>query len=191
MVGIVCAQCALTLVSWLLSAALPQLAVRSLLSPEGIRWFFGSLVDNMATHQLVHIILICVASQACLHSGLVKALFQWHKLEGRARTAMNVVAIGFAMMLMIVLLLTAIPHAVLLSATGHLFPSSFSESIIAVVALAAILGAVTFGWLSGQINNLTDIQNIMVKSAERWMPWVLVYMGLAELYAAFKFVFLV
>ena len=40
------AQLALILLSWVLTAAFPELPIRSLLSSEGIRWFFGCFSDN-------------------------------------------------------------------------------------------------------------------------------------------------
>ena len=49
-------QVALFLVSWLITAASPETTVRSLLSNEGIRWFFGSVVDNVASPPLVWIV---------------------------------------------------------------------------------------------------------------------------------------
>ena len=55
------AQIVLVLVSWLIAAAMPELAVRSLLSSEGIRWFFGHFIRNLATPFLVWILLLCIA----------------------------------------------------------------------------------------------------------------------------------
>ena len=40
------AQIAVILLSWLITAANPDWALHSLLSSEGIRWFFGSLITN-------------------------------------------------------------------------------------------------------------------------------------------------
>ena len=42
-------QIILILVSWLITAAMPELFVRSLLSSEGIRWFFGQFTSNIGT----------------------------------------------------------------------------------------------------------------------------------------------
>ena len=40
-------QVVLILTSWLLTAAMPENFPRSLLSDEGIRWFFGRFVGNV------------------------------------------------------------------------------------------------------------------------------------------------
>ena len=50
-------QVLLFLVSWLINAAMPESKVRSLLGSEGIRWFFGSFVDNVATSPLVWLLI--------------------------------------------------------------------------------------------------------------------------------------
>jgi p-aminobenzoyl-glutamate transporter AbgT len=52
---------ALVLISWLITAAIPEIAMRSLLSSEGIRWFFGHFVDNLATPVLVWMVLIGIS----------------------------------------------------------------------------------------------------------------------------------
>ena len=50
-------QLLLLLVSWLLSAVFPVSGIHSLLSGEGLRWFFGSFADMLATPVLVWILL--------------------------------------------------------------------------------------------------------------------------------------
>src|SRR5574344_128283 len=68
-------QLSLILLSWLLNAAnAGSMSIRSMLSPEGIRWFFGHFADNMATPLLVWLILIAIASGTVKDSGINKVL---------------------------------------------------------------------------------------------------------------------
>ena len=60
-VAMLVAQVMLFLVSWLVTAASPETNMRSLLSNEGIRWFFGSFTDNVAVQPLVWIIVLAMA----------------------------------------------------------------------------------------------------------------------------------
>ena len=53
---LVLASLALVLVSWLLSATTGD-SVRSLLSSEGIRFFFGGFVSMLQTSQLIWLLL--------------------------------------------------------------------------------------------------------------------------------------
>ena len=52
------AQIVLVLLSWLITAAMPEAFPRSMLSPEGIRWFFGSFTENMESPWLVGLLLL-------------------------------------------------------------------------------------------------------------------------------------
>ncbi len=58
---LVLAQLLLMLVSWIWSAAVPASGVRSMLSSEGIRWFFGHFAEMLATPLLVWILLLAAA----------------------------------------------------------------------------------------------------------------------------------
>ena len=59
--GLLAAQALLFLVSWLVTAMMPDTAVHSLLSSEGIRWFFGSFVGNVASPVLVWLLILAMA----------------------------------------------------------------------------------------------------------------------------------
>ena len=48
-------QVVLILTSWLLTAAMPENFPRSLLSAEGIRWFFGRFVGNVCFRESSYI----------------------------------------------------------------------------------------------------------------------------------------
>ena len=68
------AQLALILLSWLVTAAFPELPMRSVLSSEGIRWFFGSFVSNQLSPLLIYFIMAVMAVGACVRSRLYDAL---------------------------------------------------------------------------------------------------------------------
>ena len=54
------AELVLVLLSWVLSVV-TTMEVHSLLSSEGVRWFFGSFTDFLATQYLVWLLLIAMA----------------------------------------------------------------------------------------------------------------------------------
>ena len=58
---LVLAELTLILLSWLLSAAMPNSGVRSMLSGEGIRWFLGHFGTILATPILSWILLAAIA----------------------------------------------------------------------------------------------------------------------------------
>ena len=55
------AEIMLILLSWLLSAAMPNSGIRSLLSGEGLRWFMGHFGNILATPQLAWLLLAAIA----------------------------------------------------------------------------------------------------------------------------------
>ena len=54
------AEVGVVLVSWLLTAAMPESFTHSLTSPEGIRWFTGHFVDHLTSSWLVWLVLISI-----------------------------------------------------------------------------------------------------------------------------------
>lgn len=97
---------------------------RSLLSPEGIRWFFGTFTTNLQSPWLVWLLLISIAWGTLRASGLLK---YDHKVY-RQRNALRLVCLEFVLFIGVMLLLTLIPHAILLNVMGGYASSSFPEA---------------------------------------------------------------
>ena len=107
---LILAQIVLVLASWLITAAMPDVFPRSLLSPEGIRWFFGTFTANLQSPWLVWLLLISIAWGTLRASGLLK---YDHKVY-QQRNALRLVCLEFVLFIGVMLLLTLIPHAILL-----------------------------------------------------------------------------
>ena len=176
----------LILVSWLIAAAMPQSAVHSLLSNEGLRWLFGSLMQNLTTPVLPALLLLSMG-WGCLDAS---GLLQLHSpTTYRQRFALRLVAIELAVIVVALLLLTAIPHAPLLSATGVLIPSSFSDSLLPLVCVIVIITSLTYGYASGKFSSFQMLIDAPVAGIRKASPLFLLYVIAAELYASFCFVF--
>lgn len=118
-------QVLLVLASWLVSAVMPDTSMRSLLSPEGIRWFFGHFTDNMAQPLLVWIVLLYVAFNAYRRAGLQHAmslLLKGERLMLRQRSALWLVLIVVVAIVAVIMMLIVLPNPLLASVTGSLFP---------------------------------------------------------------------
>lgn len=183
-VALAVAQLVLVLVSWLLSAMMTD-GVRSLLSSEGVRWFLGDFTRQLASPWLVWLLLVAIAGGSLWQSGLL----QLRLADYRQRVA---VVATFAFLLLyvtVIVLLAAIPHAVLLSATGHLFPSAFSRALVPIVAFGITLCALTFGLLSGRFATLADALWSLVWGPSKASPLLLLYIFVTQFCASFVFVF--
>lgn len=183
-VTLVVSEMILVLVSWLLSATMTG-EVRSLLSSEGIRWFLGSFTAMLASPLLVWILLLTVTGGCLWQSGLLR--FQLS--DYRQRVAF--VATSALMLLYIgcVVALAAAPHAILLSATGHLFPSAFSRALLPLAAFGVLLASLSFGLMSGRFANITDAVWSITSGPAKAAPLLVAYILIIQFWESLRFVF--
>lgn len=185
------AELALILLSWILSAAGIE-GVRSLLSGEGVRWFVGDFARMVASPLLTWLLLLMIAVGTFLRSGLSSL---WHErrpriISYRDRTAFRVSLVLLVAYVAAILLLTVVPHAVLLSASGSLFPSPFSRSLIPFVAFGITLVSIAFGLISGRMQSLSDILAALTYGIQRFAPLLILYIFCIQLYQSLRFVFM-
>ena len=198
-------QLALILLSWLVTAAFPELPMRSVLSSEGIRWFFGSFVSNQLSPLLIYFIMAVMAVGACVRSRLYDALRETlsntrsslttssnhqHKVHYREKVGLRIALVEFIVYVIIMILLTAIPHAILLSVTGQLFPSSFSSSFIPSLSLIIIIMSLTYGVASGTIDSVAKMHKILVGGLEVGAKFIPTYVIGIQLYMSIIYVFI-
>ena len=179
-------QVLLVLASWLVTAVMPETSVRSLLSPEGIRWFFGHFTENMAQPLLVWIVLLYVAFNAYRRAGLQHAmslLLKGERLMLRQRSALWLVLIVLGAIVAVIMMLIVLPNPLLASVTGSLFPSSFSSAFIPIVAFLVFIGSITYAMATGQFRNFRRPYQ------SRLSIWLLVYILAMQLYQSLRFVF--
>jgi aminobenzoyl-glutamate transport protein len=187
------AQLLLVLLSWLLSAAMTE-GVRSMLSGVGVRWFFGSFVDVLASPWLVWLLLLAMAGGSLWESRLLHVAVRRPAKSNaapnyRQRVALLTVVAFLLLYVAAIVALTAIPHAVLLSATGRLFPSAFSRALVPVVAFGVAVAGMVFGLMSGRFQTVADAVASLSNGVSRCAPLFLLYILAAQLLASLHFVF--
>ncbi len=192
---LVVAQLVLILISWLLAAAMPDLAVKSLISAGGIRWFFANFSAKIATPALVWLILVAVAVSSVVKSGLYHASLIFVSSQRGTLTSQQLFALRMSVAFLVVeaiaiILLTALPHAVLLSVTGELFPSSFSLGLVPLTAFVCTTVSVVYGLLSGTLRTLYDVGECLSSSGEWLMPLLVLYVFLAQFVVCCCYVFM-
>ena len=188
-VGLLAAQALLFLVSWLVTAMRPDTAMHSLLSSEGIRWFFGSFVGNVASPLLVWILVLAMAFSVMADTRLLHDIRHLAALPYRPRFALQFVAFELFLFIVVVIISALVPHAPLLSVTGQLFPSSFSRSLIPMIAFCVILMSVTYGLLSGKMKSWDEAFLSITRGVSRVAPLIVVYIVAAELFCSLMYVF--
>lgn len=183
-------QALLMVVSWLVTAANPELYMRSMLGGEGLRWLFGRFTENLESPLLVWIILGSIAYGAVSESGVVAAMQKGKANDYRTRMALHVVVGELMAAFCIMAMLTILPHGILLSAVGQLFPSSFSVGLFPMLAFLAWVVAFTYGFMTGRFRSVTDAFCSMTEGIKTAAPLIVVYVFVAEFYNSLSFVFM-
>ena len=184
-------QMLVILVSWLITAAMPDAPLRSLLSSEGIRWFFGHLTENQLTPLLAWMLFIVIAYGAMRKSGLLHAVRVMGKVDFRQKFALRIVIFEVILFFGVMLLLTSVPHAILLSVTGNLFPSSFSQSLIPCLSFACVVFSISYGVISGSFHSLSDVFKSFTAQIPALAPLLIVYILAAQLFYSLKFILII
>lgn len=166
------------LISWILTAAMPETFVHSLSSPEGIRWFFGSFVDNLASPLLVWILLAAVAYGTLHESGLLR----FDHSEYRQRIALRLVLLELVLLVVVILMLTMVPQAILLNVTGGLMDSSFSRSIIPYICFSVIVMSISFGLMSDKFKGVEGVFRAASCGIAMAAPLMIIYLLVVQLY---------
>lgn len=183
--ALIVAEAVLVLTSWILSVTMVE-GVHSLLSSEGIRWFFGNFTHMMASPALVWLLLMLSALGTFQKSGLVAM----RRESYRDRLALRFAILFLLAYVAAILMLTLMPHAVLLSATGSLVPSPFTRSLVSLIAFGIIIVAVAFGLFSGRLRNLSDILEALSFGIQKEASLVVLYIFFMQFYESLRFVFL-
>ena len=177
------AQLLLMLVSWLLAAAIPTSGVRSLLSSEGLRWFLGHFSDVLGTPLLLCLLLLLMA-YGCLNGcGILH-----FKSSYRQRRALTITLLLLVVYVGFILLLVMMPHAVLLSATGLLWPSPFSAAVVPLFAFGITLLSAVYGYVAGSYGQMSDVYQSLIDGIRIGAPWLLFYVLLGQIYYSLLFI---
>ncbi len=187
-------EVALIVGSWLVSSAEPGIAMRSLLSPSGVRWYFGTYADRLATPWLAYIILGAMAWGCVEQSNLWSVVRIYCSTQRHSLTTQQVfallISISFlALQIITIALLTLLPHAILLSVTGNIWPSSFSRSLVPILAFMATTTHTLYDVLSGETKGLTQIGQKITSKSTSLMPVLLLYCLAVDLVGCIGYVF--
>ena len=184
-------QIMVVILSWMIKTIYPEFNGRSLLSGEGVRWFLGNFTNNVASNILVWIILLGLSWGAIRASHILQVFKRSHTLSYRERLGFRVVLIEIMIWFIVIVLLSFIPHAAMLSITGQLFPSSFSKSIVPLIAFIALFSSITYGLIIGRLRKGNLIIEALSNGIKQIAPYIIIYIILVQLIYSIKFVLLI
>ena len=184
-------QIMVVILSWMIKTIYPEFNGRSLLSGEGVRWFLGNFTNNVASNILVWIILIGLSWGAIRASNILQVFKRSHTLSYRERLGFRAILIEIMIWFTVIALLSFIPHAAMLSITGQLFPSSFSKSIVPLIAFIALFSSITYGLIIGRLRKGNLIIEALSNGIKQIAPYIIIYIILVQLIYSIKFVLLI
>ena len=184
-------QIMVVILSWMIKTIYPEFNGRSLLSGEGVRWFLGNFTNNVASNILVWIILIGLSWGAIRASNILQVFKRSHTLSYRERLGFRIVLIEIMIWFIVIVLLSFIPHAAMLSITGQLFPSSFSKSIVPLIAFITLFSSITYGLIIGRLRKGNLIIEALSNGIKQIAPYIIIYIILVQLIYSIKFVLLI
>lgn len=168
-------QVLLVFFSWIITAVFPDIHMRSLLSAEGIRWMLGEFTSNMNASYLGLFLILCITVGSIYHSHFINIFSKKNKGAYRRRLAIRIVCTEFVVCLAVMLLLTIVPHAILLSISGELYDSSFSRSIIPYCCMTICLMSISYGFATGAVRNLAELTDNLTYGISRRASLILLY----------------
>jgi len=121
--------------------------------------------------------------------GILDVPRKWKAMSFWDRFGVMVALAELLVIVVLTLLLTVLPHAVLLGVTGNLYPSSFSKSLFFIICLSVCLICVSFGVVSSRLRSLEEVCDCLVAGISYTLPLWLIYVLAIELYASLQFIF--
>lgn len=180
---LILAEVVLALLSWMLAAMMTD-GIRPLLSGEGIRWCFTHFADTFSSPLFSWMLLLAMAWGVLRYGGLLLL-----RPRERRRLGLQVaimVLLAYALLLM---LLTLLPHALLLSALGSLHDSPFSRALLPIIAFGLTLCGVSYGIAVRSISSFTDVCRLLICGLRDAAPLVLLFFFGAQFYYSLCYVF--
>ena len=184
-ITLIVAELLLFFFSWIISATLTE-GIHSLLSAEGIRWFLSHFTDIIQSPLLIWLILISIG-YGCLKRSQI---LSFRHYDYRQKIAIRWTLIVLLLYVITVSILVFAPHAILLSATGQIWPSPFSNALIPIISTGIVFASVNFGVISHSFNSATTITNAMVDGIRDASPIILIYVLGTLLYHSVCYVFI-
>lgn len=139
----------LWLLSWVVATLAPSLPLRTPLSGEGLRWYFGHITRLLAAPPLVWLVLGVMAW------GAVERARVWR--GGIQREALRASLLTLAAMVGVMLLLALPAEAPLRSAVGTLIPGTLTHCAVPVALVTIAAMGIAYGMASGRYTSPRDI----------------------------------
>lgn len=180
------AEVVLVIGSWIVNAMLPDSGINSMLSSEGIRWFIGGFSSFVLSPYLAWIILVGMAYGVFSHSGLRSATYHTDRFQ--VRLGIKVAAVVFTLLVIAFALLSFLPHAILVNASGKLFGGSFSRGLVPAVCFIVTMTSFVYGVCAQRFRSVHSVFYAMKNGITVVTPLFIFYIFFILFYRSLFFV---
>lgn len=186
--------------SWICSVLFPDSGIVSMISSEGVRWIVGSYANMLSTPYLIYIILIGMTVGIVQRSGLLDVIRNKRISSGSSddvnnimtryseRLAIRLAVAAFVVGVIVISLLTFVPHAILINSNGDVFDSSFSRGFIPMICLVISVSAGIYGLCTSHITFHRSIADAFTYGIARIAPVILLYILIAQIYFTIEYI---
>lgn len=158
------------------------LTLKSLLAQESIRWGVRSVMNNYKQAPIAEILSLCMGIGLMQYGGLRVELLKAYRSVKQRRALMLVLVISI-LYVGAVIATIAYPHAILLSATGSITRSPFSEGFVFIFSFGCGIIGLIYGIASGQIRCVHDILLGLSFLISRMAPYLVILFLASQLIA--------
>lgn len=169
----------LVLFTW--AGSIYGMDIVNLLSADGIRWMFSSVVPNIVKSPLPMFLLGLMTISALHASGLLQAL-RGHT-NPKQKNALIIAMTVLALFAVALALLTLLPSATLLSPFSTFSHSPFLQGIPSISLIAIITTADIYGYTSGRLSSMADVINANTQLISGIASYFLTFIIIAQMVA--------
>ena len=173
----------LALFTW--AGSVYGLEVVNLLSAEGIRWMFSSVVPNITRSPLPILLLTLMALSALDGSGMLDAV-RGHT-NSKEKNAMVIALLFLTLSAVAIASMTLLPGAPLLNPLGTLSHSPFTRGLPAVALIIVIITADIYGYTSGRLLTVADVVKADTQLIADIASYFLSFIIIAQMVACFDY----
>lgn len=188
--------------SWIASVLVADGSIHSLLTAEGVRWFIGDFSRMLSTPVLFNILIVGMAVGVIRESHILTVMLHYLRSRRRADAitpgitqkgyseliALQLSIATALVMVVVIILLSCLPHAILLSATGTVLNSSLFSGLIPMLCFVAISSATLFGYASRHFQGFLAVFRAMEHGVTLSAPFILFYIFALQLYILIMYV---
>ena len=173
----------LALFTWV--GSIYGMEVVNLLSADGMRWMFSSVVPNITHSPLAMVLLGLMALSALDGSGMLYA-FRGHT-NAKQKNAMVIALLVLVIFAVAVACMTLLPSAPLLNPLGTLNHSPFTRGLPSVALIFVIITADIYGYTSGRLLTIADVVKADTKLIADIAGYFLSFIIIAQMVACFDY----